>query len=162
MARCRRAQVSGGSVCPRGSRSRQETARVACVIAVASLPRGSTSWDIGRAPGVLTWLDVCPHAIKRRDRLSITADTMSLEANNGLKVLSLVSAHNSLSQRAYIALTELGHDVTVEVVSAGQEMEAAVAAHQPELIVCPMLKTFIPEKIWREHKCLVLHPGPQG
>jgi putative two-component system hydrogenase maturation factor HypX/HoxX len=87
---------------------------------------------------------------------------MSSEANNGLKVLFLVSAHNSLSQRAYIALTELGHDVTVQVVSAGHEMEAAVAQHQPELIVCPMLKTFIPESIWREHRCLVVHPGPQG
>jgi putative two-component system hydrogenase maturation factor HypX/HoxX len=87
---------------------------------------------------------------------------MSSATDTGLKVLFLVSAHNSLSQRAYIALTELGHDVTVQVVSAGHEMEAAVAVHQPELIVCPMLKTFIPESIWREHKCLVVHPGPQG
>ena len=87
---------------------------------------------------------------------------MSSSTDNGLKVLFLVSAHNSLSQRAYIALTELGHDVTVQVVSAGHEMEAAVAVHQPELIVCPMLKTFIPESIWRDHKCLVVHPGPQG
>src|SRR3954454_18335263 len=87
---------------------------------------------------------------------------MSIATGNGLKVLFLVSAHNSLSQRAYIALTELGHDVTVQVVSAGHEMEAAVAAHQPELIVCPMLKTFIPESIWRDQKCLVVHPGPQG
>src|ERR1700750_1646834 len=87
---------------------------------------------------------------------------MSQPTDNGMKVLFLVSAHNSLSQRAYIALTELGHDVTVQVVSAGHEMEAAVAAHQPELIVCPMLKTFIPDSIWREHKCLVVHPGPQG
>jgi putative two-component system hydrogenase maturation factor HypX/HoxX len=87
---------------------------------------------------------------------------MSSATDNGLKVLFLVSAHNSLSQRAFIALTELGHDVTVQVVGAGHEMEAAVAAHRPELIVCPMLKTFIPESIWREHRCLVVHPGPQG
>ncbi len=87
---------------------------------------------------------------------------MSSATDNGLKVLFLVSAHNSLSQRAFIALTELGHDVTVQVVSAPHEMEAAVAAHQPELIVCPMLKTFIPESIWRDQKCLVVHPGPQG
>ncbi len=87
---------------------------------------------------------------------------MSTATPNGLKVLFLVSAHNSLRQRAYIALTELGHDVTVQVVSAGHEMEAAVATHRPELIVCPMLKTFIPDSIWREHRCLVVHPGPQG
>ena len=36
-----------------------------------------------------------------------------------LNVLLLVSAHNSLSQRSWIALTELGHDVEVAVVSGG-------------------------------------------
>src|SRR3954452_11813065 len=92
----------------------------------------------------------------------MTGSTMSTATDDGLKVLFLVSAHNSLSQRAYIALTELGHDVTVQVVSAAHQMEAAVAVHRPELIVCPMLKTFIPESIWREHRCLVVHPGPQG
>ncbi len=106
-----------------------------------------------------TFVRIC---IKALGLSSITAITMSSATDNGLKVLFLVSAHNSLSQRAYIALTELGHDVTVQVVSAGHEIEAAVAAHQPELIVCPMLKTFIPDSIWRDQKCLVVHPGPQG
>ena len=81
---------------------------------------------------------------------------------NPLRILFLVSAHNSLSQRIFIALTEQGHDVTVQVVSQGHEMEAAVAAHQPELIVCPFLKAFIPESIWKDQRCLVVHPGPQG
>ena len=50
----------------------------------------------------------------------------------------------------------------VEVVSQGHEMEAAVAAYEPELIVCPFLKAFIPESIWKNNRCLVVHPGPQG
>ena len=54
-----------------------------------------------------------------------------------LRILFLVSAHNSLSQRAWIALTELGHDVTVAVVDSAAAMEAAVGAHRPELIVVP-------------------------
>jgi putative two-component system hydrogenase maturation factor HypX/HoxX len=41
-------------------------------------------------------------------------------------------------------------------------MEAAAARHRPELIVCPMLKTIIPESVWRAHRCLVVHPGPAG
>jgi putative two-component system hydrogenase maturation factor HypX/HoxX len=73
-----------------------------------------------------------------------------------------VSAHNSLSQRAYIALTELGHEVTVTVVDSPEAMEAAVAQHRPELIVCPILKKIIPESIWANHRCLVVHPGPTG
>jgi putative two-component system hydrogenase maturation factor HypX/HoxX len=86
----------------------------------------------------------------------------TMPTSNPLRILFLVSAHNSLSQRIFIALTEQGHDVKVEVVSQGHEMEAAVAAHQPELIVCPFLKAFIPESIWKNHRCLVVHPGPQG
>jgi putative two-component system protein, hydrogenase maturation factor HypX/HoxX len=79
-----------------------------------------------------------------------------------LRILFLVSAHNGLSQRAWISLTELGHKVKVAVVDSGASMEAAVKEHAPELIVCPFLKTMIPESIWAEHRCLIVHPGPRG
>ena len=77
-------------------------------------------------------------------------------------VLFLVSAHNGLSQRVQIALEQLGHHVTVAVVDGAAEMEAAVAEHDPELIVCPFLKKLIPESIWAERRCLIVHPGPSG
>jgi putative two-component system hydrogenase maturation factor HypX/HoxX len=79
-----------------------------------------------------------------------------------LRILFLVSAHNSLSQRAQIALTELGHTVDVEVVETGEAMEIAVERHRPELIVCPILKKIIPESIFASHRCLIVHPGPVG
>ena len=79
-----------------------------------------------------------------------------------MRILFLVSAHNGLSQRAWIALTELGHDVEVAVVDSGTAMEAAVRAHRPDLIVCPFLKTMIPESIWARYCCLIVHPGPRG
>ena len=79
-----------------------------------------------------------------------------------LRILFLVSAHNSLSQRTQVALTELGHHVRVAVVATPEDMEVAVARNRPELIVCPMLKTFIPGSVWRHHRCLVVHPGPKG
>jgi putative two-component system protein, hydrogenase maturation factor HypX/HoxX len=84
------------------------------------------------------------------------------DASRALRILFLVSAHNSLSQRAHIALTELGHQVEVAVVDSGEAMEAAVARHRPELIVCPMLKKLIPASIYDHHRCLVVHPGPPG
>lgn len=77
-------------------------------------------------------------------------------------MLFLVSAHNSLSQCAWVALTALGHRVTVAVVDSAAAMERAVAEHRPELIVCPMLKQLIPESIWAKHRCLIVHPGPRG
>ena len=84
------------------------------------------------------------------------------EPAGSLRVLFLVSAHNSLSQRAWIALTELGHRVNVAVVDSAAAMEAAVGEHRPQLIVCPFLKTLIPESIWAKHCCLIVHPGPRG
>jgi hypothetical protein len=76
------------------------------------------------------------------------------------RVLFLVSAHNGLSRRAWIALTQLGHEVSVAIVDTSAAMQAAVAENDPELIVCPLLKTRIPEAIWRGRPCLVVHPGP--
>ena len=78
-------------------------------------------------------------------------DDRVLGAGDGsLRILFLVSAHNGLSQRAWIALTELGHEVTVAVVDSAAAMEAAVREHDPQLIVCPFLKQMIPESIWSD------------
>ena len=79
-----------------------------------------------------------------------------------MQILFLVSAHNSLSQRAWIALTELDHDVSIAVVESPSAMEAAVQVHAPDVIVCPFLKTMIPESIWARYCCLIVHPGPRG
>jgi putative two-component system hydrogenase maturation factor HypX/HoxX len=81
---------------------------------------------------------------------------------NPLRILFVTSAHNSLSQRAYIAVTEMGHDVTVQVVDSPEIIEASVEAHRPDLVVCPMLKQFIPESVFVKYTCLVVHPGPHG
>ena len=86
----------------------------------------------------------------------------ALRAERPLRILFVVSAHNSLSQRVFVALTDLGHDVSVEVVDCSAAIEAAVARHTPELIVCPMLKSIIPESVWSHHRCLIVHPGPRG
>lgn len=85
-----------------------------------------------------------------------------IETDAARRILFLVSAHNGLSQRAWIALRELGHAVEVAVVDSPAAIEAAVGNHDPDLIVCPFLKTRIPEVIWRRRPCLVVHPGPVG
>ena len=79
-----------------------------------------------------------------------------------MRILFLVSAHNGLSQRTWIALTELGHEVGVAVVDSASAMETAVRSHAPDLIVSPFLKTLIPESIWERYCCLIVHPGPRG
>ena len=89
-------------------------------------------------------------------------DRMFGAGDESLRILFLVSAHNGLSQRAWIALTDLGHEVAVAVVGSAEVMEAAVREHDPQLIVCPFLKQMIPESIWSTRRCLIVHPGPRG
>ena len=100
--------------------------------------------------------------VLRRSPSRLRGELSPAVAEKPLRILFVTSAHNSLSQRAYIALTEMGHYVTVRVVDSPAIIEAAVNAHQPDLVVCPMLKQFIPESVWGKFTCLVVHPGPHG
>jgi putative two-component system hydrogenase maturation factor HypX/HoxX len=79
-----------------------------------------------------------------------------------MKILFITTAHNGLSQRLYVELTERGHSVDVVLATSAHAMLAAVADTRPELIIAPMLKTAIPESIWRQHACLIVHPGIRG
>ncbi len=59
-------------------------------------------------------------------------------------------------------LTEIGHEVSVCLAIGDCEMIQAVEKHGPDLIVAPMLKKAIPESIWRNYTCLIVHPGIKG
>ena len=79
-----------------------------------------------------------------------------------MRILLLASAFNSLTQRVFVELDDLEHDVGCSVVADGYQMVEAVAAFEPELIVAPYLKTAIPMQLWREYPCFVVHPGIRG
>ncbi|MFJ5035971.1 enoyl-CoA hydratase-related protein [Streptomyces sp. NPDC088560] len=80
-----------------------------------------------------------------------------------MEILLVVSAFNSLSQRVYAELSDQGHRVDIVLATHGDDpVRAAVRERRPELIVAPMLRTALPEDVWREHTCLVVHPGPPG
>ncbi len=59
-----------------------------------------------------------------------------------MHILFLTTAHNSLSQRLLIELTQRGHEIRV--------------------CIAPMLKTAIPEEVWSRFLCLIVHPGIKG
>ncbi|MGN7916254.1 hydrogenase maturation protein [Lysobacter antibioticus] len=79
-----------------------------------------------------------------------------------LRILFLCTAYNGLAQRAWVELTDLGHEVSVQVAADADTMRAAVARERPQLIVAPMLKSAIPDDIWTHHTCLIVHPGIVG
>lgn len=79
-----------------------------------------------------------------------------------MRILFLTHAFNSLSQRLFVTLQELGHDVSIEFDINDAVAEEAVALFAPDLIIAPFLKRAIPESIWGRHVCLVVHPGIPG
>lgn len=61
-----------------------------------------------------------------------------------MKILFLCIAHNSLSQRLYLALSRT-HTVSVEYALSDEIMLEAVALSKPDLVICPFLTTFVPK-----------------
>src|SRR5215471_4280459 len=79
-----------------------------------------------------------------------------------MKILFLTTAHNSLSQRAFVELVDRGHTVIVVIASSEEVMLEAVEREHPDLIVAPMLKKVIPAPIWQKYTCIIVHPGIKG
>jgi putative two-component system hydrogenase maturation factor HypX/HoxX len=79
-----------------------------------------------------------------------------------MRILLVCSAFNGLSQRAWIELRESGHQVTVQISDGDESIRSAVAATDPDLVICPFLRERLPEDVWRSRPTIVVHPGPQG
>lgn len=79
-----------------------------------------------------------------------------------MRILLLSHAFNSLTQRLYVELRELSHDVSVEFDVNDVVTLEAVDLFQPDLIIAPFLKRAIPESVWRHYTCLIVHPGIPG
>ena len=77
-----------------------------------------------------------------------------------VRILLLVTAFNGLSQRAWCALREAGHDVGVQLATGAQDMIDGVRAADPELIVCPFLKDRVPATVWQKLAHDHHPPGP--
>ncbi len=79
-----------------------------------------------------------------------------------LKILLLVSAFNSLTQRVYCFLKENGHQVSVQLYIDDESMQNAVKEFKPEIIFSPYLIKKVPKSIWKKTPVIVTHPGPLG
>ncbi|MDH5552514.1 MAG: hydrogenase maturation protein [Nitrosomonas sp.] len=79
-----------------------------------------------------------------------------------MKILFLTHSFNSLTQRLYIELTQLGHEISIEFDINDAVTLQAVALYQPALIIAPFLKRAIPEEVWRKTICFIVHPGVVG
>lgn len=79
-----------------------------------------------------------------------------------MRILFLTHAFNSLAQRLHVELRALGHDVSVELDINDAVTCEAVDLFDPDVVLAPFLKRAIPETIFANRLCLVVHPGPPG
>jgi putative two-component system hydrogenase maturation factor HypX/HoxX len=79
-----------------------------------------------------------------------------------MRILLLVHAFNSLSQRLHVELTRDGHELSVEFDIHDRVTCEAVDLFAPDVILAPFLKRAIPAAVWRQFPCLIVHPGPPG
>jgi putative two-component system protein, hydrogenase maturation factor HypX/HoxX len=81
---------------------------------------------------------------------------------SGMRILLLCSSFNGLTQRVWTDLRADGHEVVSRTADSDDSMRRAVAAVDPDVIICPFLKERIPDDIWTSRPTVVLHPGPVG
>jgi putative two-component system hydrogenase maturation factor HypX/HoxX len=79
-----------------------------------------------------------------------------------MRILLLVHAFNSLSQRLYVELTSDGHELSVELDIHDRVTCEAVDLFRPDVILAPFLKRAIPPSVWQRTLSLIVHPGPPG
>ncbi len=79
-----------------------------------------------------------------------------------MKILLIVSAFNSLTQRVFVKLQDTGHTVSVQFAIDDHSMIDAVNSFSPDIIICPYLKKFIPKEIFTNIPTYILHPGIRG
>jgi putative two-component system hydrogenase maturation factor HypX/HoxX len=79
-----------------------------------------------------------------------------------MRILLLAHSFNSLTQRTWCELADRGHDVSLELDITDDVTREAVRLHAPDLVVAPYLRRAIPEDVWRQVPCLIVHPGIPG
>ena len=79
-----------------------------------------------------------------------------------MRIALLVSAFNSLSQAVFCRLVDMGHEVCVVYAVNPDQMIREIKAHNPEMILCPYLRRYIPSEVYTLRPTYIFHPGPRG
>ena len=79
-----------------------------------------------------------------------------------MKILLVVSGFNSLTQSVFVKLEDMGHTLCVQYATDDESIIDEVDRFCPDIIICPYLKKFIPEKVFTKTPTYILHPGLRG
>lgn len=79
-----------------------------------------------------------------------------------MKIQFITTAFNGMAQRLWIELDKLNHQVYVVIPKSTEQLISETNQFKPELIIAPFLTSKIPEEIYKNYKCLIVHPGIKG
>ena len=80
-----------------------------------------------------------------------------------MKILLLCSRFNGLTQRVWIELRRRrARRQHGRPRSTTTRVRAAVAAVDPDLILCPFLRERVPDDVWSSRPTVIIHPGSMG
>ena len=79
-----------------------------------------------------------------------------------MKILLLVTAFNSQTQAVYTKLKDELHEVSVCFSRDERQTLEEIDSFNPDLILCPFLKSYISADIYENYPVYIFHPGPRG
>lgn len=79
-----------------------------------------------------------------------------------MKIQFITTAFNGMAQRLWIELDKLNHQVYVVIPKSTEQLILETNQFKPELIIAPFLTSKIPEEIYKNITCLIVHPGIKG
>ena len=79
-----------------------------------------------------------------------------------MKITLLITSFNSISQNYFTILKEKEHIVDVVYAIDETQMIDEIQEFNPDIIICPYLKKFVPKKIFTTYPTFILHPGIIG
>ncbi len=81
-----------------------------------------------------------------------------------LKIIVLASAFNGLTQRAWLALRQAGHNPSVVLFTDQDAVCEQIEQSGADLVICPFLKDRVPQQLWSNplRPVVIIHPGIVG
>lgn len=79
-----------------------------------------------------------------------------------MRILILSSAFSGLTQRVQRELVLLGHSIQEHYDLEEHSLRAQLASFAPDVVICPFLTQRIPQDVYQQYLCLVVHPGIEG
>jgi putative two-component system hydrogenase maturation factor HypX/HoxX len=79
-----------------------------------------------------------------------------------MKLTLLTTTYNSLTQAIHTALKDKGYQVNITYAINPTQIQKEIEEFNPQIILCPFLKSYIPKEIYETYPTFIFHPAPIG